>query len=72
MKAVNDWFPMSNGDFYSLIVMLACCAIPFFFIKNPSFFLGLSTFGWVMGLLMFLAPVISLVGIAFDEKDIDG
>ncbi len=72
MKTESNWFPMSNGDFYSLIIILTCCAMPFFFIRNSSSFLGLSIFGWIMGLLMFFAPVISLVGIAFDEKDIDG
>jgi hypothetical protein len=68
-KGSGNWFEMPKSDFWCMILILLFCLLPFGLVKSQSVFLGVSTFGWIMGLLMFLTPVISLAGIAFEKRE---
>lgn len=68
-KGNGNWFEMSKSDFWCMVLILLSCLLPFALVKSQSALLGISTFGWIMGLLMFLAPVISLAGIAFEKRE---
>jgi hypothetical protein len=68
-KESGNWFEMPKSDFWCMVLILVFCLVAFVFVKSKSMFLGVSTFGWIMGLLMFLTPAISLAGIAFEERE---
>lgn len=68
-KGNGNWFEMSKSDFWSMVLILFLCLLPFALVKSQSAFLGISHFGWIMGLLMFLTPVISLAGIVFEKRE---
>ncbi len=65
----GNWFDMPKSDLFCMVLILLFCVLPFALVKSPSSFLGISNFGWLMGLLMFLTPVISLAGIAVEKRE---
>jgi len=52
-----------------MVLILLFCIVPFALVKSQSSFLGVSNFGWIMGILMFLTPVISLAGMVFEKRE---
>ena len=68
-KGNGNWFEMPKSDFFCLVLILLFCIVPFALVKSQSSFLGVSNFGWIMGILMFLTPVISLAGMVFEKLE---
>lgn len=71
MSTQGNWFQMSKGDRFALLAILLLVAFGFVLFKFPSTILGISTFGWFMGLMMFIAPLLSLAGMCMDKNTSD-
>lgn len=68
MSTQSNWFQMSKGDRFALIAILALIVLGFLLFRVPSSVLGMSVFGWFMGLMMFIAPLLSLAGMRMDAN----
>ncbi|KYO68623.1 hypothetical protein [Thermovenabulum gondwanense] len=64
----KSFFPMPKGDKITLVILLLYVIITFFLIKSPVKIAGLSIFGWLMALLMFIAPLLHLYFVLKEEK----
>jgi hypothetical protein len=64
----RQFFGMPLGDKIALIIILIYSVLTFFFVNSTIKISGVSIFGWLIGLLMFLAPIVHLLGMQFDEQ----
>jgi len=62
---------MSKGDRFGLISIFVLIVIGFALFYVSVSYLGMSAFGWFMGAMMFLAPLVSLWGMAMDKNHPD-
>ena len=64
----KQFFEMPLGDKIALIFILVYSALTFFFVNSPIKIFGVSIFGWLIGWLMFLAPIVHLICMRFDKN----
>ncbi len=57
---MNNWFSMKKADLICFIALVILCVVSFLPIKSTSLICGIALFGWVQGLLMFAAPLVTL------------
>lgn len=57
---MNNWFSMKKTDFICFVALVILCVISFLPIRSTSLIYGIALFGWVQGLLMFAAPLVTL------------
>jgi len=58
---VESWFKMQKSDFYCLIVLVILCIISFVPFNSDAKIFGIAIFGWLQGILMFVAPTITIL-----------
>lgn len=59
---------MSRGDRFGLVSIALLILVGFLLFYSQYMLYGMSLFGWFMGLMMFVAPILSLVGMSFDRE----
>jgi|GEM_PF-945937 len=67
MNRGSQFFWMPGQDKIALILILVYSVLTFTLIGSPMKIAGISIFGWLMGGMMFLAPIISLVAVRYDK-----
>lgn len=65
----GNWFPMSRGDRFGLVSIVILILVGFLLYYSQYVLYGMSLFGWFMGLMMFVAPILSLVGMSLDKEE---
>jgi hypothetical protein len=68
MENGSQFIKMSGADKLALVVIILYVLVTFSFIRSDVKIAGVALFGWLMGLLMFIAPIISLIAMRIDKK----
>lgn len=58
---MNGWFKMKKNDFICFIVLVLLCILSFLPFSSTSLAHGIAYFGWAQGILMFAAPIVTLL-----------
>lgn len=58
---MNGWFPMKKNDFLCFIALILLCIFSFLPFSSKSLIHGIALFGWTQGVLMFAAPIVTLL-----------
>lgn len=69
MPENKQFFKMSFGDKLTIIILLIYPIIAFLFFATDITIAGMSFFGWLIGFLMLLAPVVGFVGMYITESN---
>lgn len=64
----HGFFPLSRKHALVLLSYVVLAVIFFLPWARQHSVYGVSLFGWLMGLFMFVAPIVNLVVISRDEK----
>jgi len=67
----RQFFKMQSGDKYTLIIIILYTIITFLFVSSSATFFKMAIFGWLMGLFMFIAPIVSLIFMKFEYNQLD-
>lgn len=67
MDRGSQFFRMPGQDKIALVLILVFSVLTFTLIGSPMKIAGISIFGWLMGVMMFLAPIFSLVAMRYDK-----
>ncbi len=65
---MNSWFRMSKSNFYCLIILILLCIVSFIPFSLDIKFWGIAVFGWTQGLLMFIAPIVTIIFVVSDKE----
>ena len=65
---MNSWFQMSKSNFLCLCILIFLCVFSFLPFNSSSQFYGVALFGWAQGMLMFIAPIITILLVILDNK----
>ncbi|MDI6706919.1 MAG: hypothetical protein QME73_11780 [Bacillota bacterium] len=71
MVKEKQFFEMSSGDKFTLVALLVYAVITFFFVQSGATISKMAVFGWLMGVFMFIAPIISLICMNLDYAKAD-
>lgn len=63
MEKEPSFFRMPGPDKIALVLILAYAVVTFALIKSEMKIAGVSIFGWLMGALMFFAPIVSIIAM---------
>ena len=63
----SQFFNLRGSDKLALVLLLLYVVVTFTVINSNEKIAGVAIFGWLMGLMMFLAPIISLVAMATEK-----
>lgn len=63
----SQFFSLRGSDKLALVLLVLYAVATFTFINSDVKIAGVALFGWLMGLMMFLAPIISLVAMATEK-----
>jgi hypothetical protein len=69
MENGSQFFSLRGSDKLALVLLLLYTVVTFSLIQSDIKIAGVSIFGWLMGLMMFLAPIISLVAMASEKNN---
>lgn len=69
MENGSQFFSLRGSDKLALVLLLLYTVFTFSLIQSDIKFAGVAIFGWLMGLMMFLAPIISLVAMATEKNN---
>jgi predicted exporter len=67
MDRGSQFFRMPGQDKIALGLIIVYTLLTFALIGSPAKIAGISVFGWLMGAMMFLAPIFSLVAMRYDK-----
>jgi hypothetical protein len=67
MNKESQFFKLPNSDKLALSLIILYVVGTFLLINSSEKIAGIAIFGWLMGLLMFLAPIISLIAMQKDK-----
>lgn len=68
MENGSQFFSLRGSDKLALVLLLLYTVVTFFLIQSDMKIAGVAIFGWLMGLMMFVAPIISLVAMATEKQ----
>ncbi|PIE66184.1 MAG: hypothetical protein CSA26_01620 [Desulfobacterales bacterium] len=66
---MNNWYKMKKYDFISFVVLIVLCVIAFIPFSWDTMVAGMALFGWVQGVLMLLAPAVTLFFISLEKSE---
>jgi hypothetical protein len=65
---MSNFFPMSRGDLWFVVALLAFSFVSFLPWSRSINWGGMALLGWLMALLMVLSPTIALLRIMAERK----
>lgn len=65
---MSSFFPISKGDLAYLLAVLAFAVIAFLPFSRQHQIAGVALLGWLMAVLMIIAPVLALVRILTERR----
>ena len=65
----SSYFKMSSQDKFTLVFLLLYAVISFLFLKSQIKISGMVLFGWLMGALMFLAPIVGIINLNSEYRE---
>ena len=65
---MRGFFPMSRGDLAYVILLLGFAVVAFLPWAREVHFVGVALVGWLMALLMIVAPVVAIIRILQERR----
>jgi hypothetical protein len=68
VKMEKQFYEMPIGDKIALVFMIGYAIATFLFVNSDIKIAGVSIFGWLMGMMMFITPIVHLLCMSLEEK----
>lgn len=66
---MTNWHKMGKYDSYCLLLLIIFCLLAFVPFNSEGKVLGIAFFGWAQGILMFVAPITTIILVKKENKN---